>query len=212
MRKPKLIEDYHRLQYDEVSPLAHSVVRQTETSSFLTNGKALTERLAEAVADLDADVKATDHPTPAQTARRDELRNVVLRELGRLAKRLNLDYPANEPALLSSGLTLVESSSAGTAQKQPLSQAIMNIELVDGSQSGCVLVKLARPTGTVQNLLRYSTDSKLPEEHWLVATGGGRERQLGPFESGTKVFVKAAALMGSTTEPQYSTVKARIVQ
>ncbi|UOQ72452.1 hypothetical protein [Hymenobacter cellulosilyticus] len=88
----------------------------------------------------------------------------------------------------------------------------MGIDLLDGSQPGCVLVKFSRPTGTIQNLLRYSTDAKLPEEHWLVATGGGRERQLGPFESGTKVFVKAAALLGSTTEPQYSAVKARIVQ
>ncbi|UOQ72453.1 hypothetical protein [Hymenobacter cellulosilyticus] len=120
MRKPKLIEDYNRLSYDAVSPLAHSVVRQTEASLFVADGRSLTKALATAVAALDADVAATDYPTPAQTAHRDELRTTVLRELGRLAKRLNLDYPANEPALLSSGLTLAENgSTGGLTQKQP---------------------------------------------------------------------------------------------
>jgi hypothetical protein len=64
-------------------------------------------------------------------------------------------------------------------------------------------LKLGRPTGTIQNLIRYSTDEKLPEDNWCVAVGGGRE--LGPFDSGTNVFVKATA-------PQYSGVKSRIVQ
>ncbi|GAA3922618.1 hypothetical protein [Hymenobacter algoricola] len=212
MRKPKLIEDYNRLSYDAVSPFAHSAVRQTGASAFITGGTALAKPVADAVAALDADVAATDYPTPAQTAHRDELRTLVVTELGRLAKRLNLDYPANEPALLSSGLTLAEATSTAATQKQLSADAIMSIELLDGTQPGCVLVRFSRPTGTIQNLLRYSTDAKLPEENWLVATGGGRERQLGPFESGTRMFVKAAGLTGSTTEPQYSAIKSRIVQ
>jgi hypothetical protein len=47
-------------------------------------------------------------------------------------------------------------------------------------------------------------------DNWCVAVG--REREFGPFDSGTKVYVKAAALAGSTTAPQYSGVKSRIVQ
>jgi hypothetical protein len=90
--------------------------------------------------------------------------------------------------------------------------ALLGFELLDSGQPGCLLLRLARPTGTVQNLIRYTTDDKLPEDNWCVAVGGGRERELGPFDSGTKVFVKAAALMGSTTAPQYSGIKSRIVQ
>ncbi|GAB3874346.1 hypothetical protein GCM10028824_27450 [Hymenobacter segetis] len=213
MRKPKLIEDYTYLLYDAVSPFAYAVARQTKGSPFISDGVDLTKALNDAVTALDTNVAATDHPTPAQTAQRDLLRGIVITELGRLAKRLNLDYPADEPALLSSGLVLADAS--GTAARTltaSATDAVMDLELLDGTQPGCLLLRLKRPTGTLQNLIRYSTDLKLPEEQWLVAVGGGRERQLGPFESGTKVAVKVAALIGSTTEPQYSAVKSRIVQ
>jgi len=210
MRKSKLIEDYKDLAYDAVAPFAHAAIRQTTASPFLTKGADLVKNLAAAVAALDADVAATDHPTPAQTAQRDLLRAATATELGRLGKRLNLDYPGDEPALLSSGLTLA--SATGTlASVAPAPASVMDFDLVD-SAAGYLLVKLRRPAGVTQNLIRYSLDGKLPEDNWLVAVGGGRERALGPFESGAKVFVKAAGLTGSTTEPQYSAVKSRIVQ
>lgn len=212
MRKPKLIEDYGTLINDAVSLLAHSVVRQTTTSPFIANGGSLLQALETAVAALDANVATIDYPTPAQTANRDKLRTAVVAELGRLAKRLNLDYQGNEAALLSSGLTLAAATGSGAARSLAPVAVPMEFELVDGGQPGCVLLKLSRPTGTIQNLIRYTTDEKLPEDNWCVAVGGGRERELGPFDSGTRVFVKAAALAGSTTAPQYSGVKSRIVQ
>ena len=212
MRKPKLLEDYGKLSYDAVSPFAHSAVRQTSTSAFIAKGADLLKDLVLALAVLYVDVAATDHPTPAQTAQRDLLRTATVTELGRLAKRLNLDYPADEPALLSSGLTLAAASGTAPARLLAATAPAMEIELTDGAQPGYLLVKLARPTGTIQNLIRYSLDAKLPEDHWCVAVGGGRERQLGPFESGTRISVKAAGLTGSTTEPQYSVTLSRIVQ
>ena len=210
MRKSKLIEDYQDLAYDAVSLFAHAAIRQTTGSAFIAKGTDLVKPLAQAVVLLDADVAVTDHPTPAQTAQRDLLRTATTTELGRLAKRLNLDYPGDEPALLSSGLTLASTANtpAGVASD---TASTMDFDLVDGA-AGYLLMKLKRPTSTTQNLIRYALDGKLPEDHWLVAVGGGRERNLGPFESGTKVFVKAAALTGSTIEPQYSAVKSRIVQ
>jgi hypothetical protein len=212
MRKPKLIESYAFLTKDAVSLFAHSAIRQTTSSTFVKDGAILTRDLTVAVQALDADVAALDYPTPAQTYHRDQLRLVVVSELSRLAKRLNLDYTANEAALRSSGLTLM--TTTGTAPKPALAPVAvpMEFDLVDGGQPGCVLLKLSRPTGTIQNLIRYTTDEQQPEDHWCVAVGGGRERELGPFDSGTKVFVKAAALAGSTTAPQYSGIKSRIVQ
>ena len=212
MRKPKLIEDYSTLAYGMVSLFAHSVVRQTTSSTFIKDGVTMSRDLTVAAQALDADVAAIDYPTPAQTAHRDQLRTATTTELARLAKRLNLDYSANEPALLSSGLTLAASGSAGAARTLVPDLTPVAFDLLDGGQPGCVLLKLSRPTGTIQNLIRYTTDEKLPEDNWCVAVGGGRERELGPFDSGTKVFVKAAALAGSTTSPQYSGVKSRIVQ
>jgi hypothetical protein len=212
MRKPKLIEDYNTLSYDAVSLFAHSAIRQTTSSAFIANGGSLLPSLQAAVAALDADVATIDYPTPAQTANRDRLRTAVTAELGRLAKRLNLDYQGQEAALLSSGLTLAASTGSAAARSLAPVAVPMEFELTDGGQPGSLLLKLSRPTGTIQNLIRYTTDEKLPEDNWCVAVGGGRERELGPFDSGTRVFVKAAALAGSTTSPQYSGVKSRIVQ
>ncbi|MDB5267733.1 MAG: hypothetical protein JWP58_773 [Hymenobacter sp.] len=213
MRKPKLIEDYGYLLYEAVSPFARAVIRQTTASPFITKGGDLAKALDAAVAALDTEVAATDHPTPAQTAQRDLLRTATTTELGRLAKRLNLDYPGDEPALLSSGLTLADAAgTAGRVMTAVGTDTVMDLELLDGPRSGCLLLRLKRPTGTIQNLIRYSTHPTLPEDQWLVAVGGGRERQLGPFESGTKVYVKVAALVGSTIEPKYSAIKSRIVQ
>jgi hypothetical protein len=212
MRKAKLIETYNKLTTEAISPFAHSVVRQTTSSPFIKDGGILTRDLTVAVQALDADTAAIDYPTPAQTAHRDQLRAATTTELSRLAKRLNLDYTANEPALLSSGLSLAVLSPSSAARALVPDAALLGFELLDSGQPGCLLLRLARPTGTVQNLIRYTTDDKLPEDNWCVAVGGGRERELGPFDSGTKVFVKAAALMGSTTAPQYSGIKSRIVQ
>lgn len=212
MRKPKLIEDYSFLTYDAVSPLAHAAIRQTSSSAFLTKGADLVKPLAAAVALLDTDVAATDHPTPAQTAQRDLLRTATVTELNRLAKRLNLDYPGDEPALLSAGLSLAAMAGTGAGQALAGAAAVMDFELLDGAKPGYLLLKLTRPTGTVQNLIRYATDAHLDEQHWEVAVGGGREREIGPFASGTRVAVMAAALTASTTEPQYSAVQSRLVQ
>ena len=213
MRKPKLIEDYSTLPYDMVSPFAHSVERQTTVSTFIKSGSNLVTLLTAALSAYDEDVASYDHLSPAQTSYRDGLRTAVVTQLNRLAKRLNLDYPANEAALLSSGLTMIDLvSSAAAGRPTAVEMSVMDFDLLDASQPGCVVVKLKRPTGTIQNLVRYTTDPQLDEEHWLVAVGGGRERQLGPFPSGTKVLVKAAALAGSTVDPQYSGVKSRIVQ
>ena len=140
MRKPKLIEDYSALSYDAVSPFAHGVIRQTTASTFLTKGADLVKPLAAAVALLDADVAATDHPTPAQTAQRDLLRTATATELNRLAKRLNLDYPADEPALLSAGLSLAAASSTGAAPSLASPATVMDFELLDGSKPGYLLL------------------------------------------------------------------------
>lgn len=213
MRKPKLIEDYNYLGYDAVAPFAQSVIRQLTTSPFIGDGADRVKILAAAATAYDADVAAVDHPTPAQTANRDLLRLAVITGLGRVGKRLNLDYPGDEVALLSSGLLMASTTgSTSTARNPAATETLMDFDVVDDAQSGYLLVKFRRPTGTIQNLVRYSFDEKLPEECWPVAVGGGRERQLGPFPSGTRVQVKAAALTASTTEPMYSGVKARIVQ
>ncbi|WP_223652183.1 hypothetical protein [Hymenobacter psoromatis] len=212
MRKPKLIEDYSYLLVDSLSPFAHSAARQTATSAFIASGGVLSQPLTTAVDALDANVAAIDYPTPAQTANRDLLRLAVTTELGRLAKRLNLDYTGQEPALLSSGLTLMAAASTAATSSLDTEMGLMDFDLLDGTQPGCLLLKLKRPTGTIQNLIRYTIAEDLDEDQWSVAVGGGRERQLGPFKSGTRVWVKVAALQGATTDPQYAGVKTRIVQ
>ena len=211
MRTAKLIEDFGKLANDAVSPTAHSVSRQTTASTFIVDGKKLVADLDKSVADYDADVAAVDYPNPAQTARRDELRTAVVTQLNRLAKRLNLDYSGNEVALLSSGLTMANGSGTAARSNHDL-PAPTDVELVDSPTEGCLYLHGKRPAGAVQNLARYTTDKALPEENWLVAVGGGREMELGPFASGTKVWAKLASLTGSTSSPVYSAVVSRIVQ
>jgi len=212
MRKAKLVEDYAKLLVDTVSPFAHTVSAATSGSQFLTKGADLAKPLTAALVPYDTDVNTVPNPTPAETAHRDQLRAAVTTELGRLAKRLNLDYPADEAALLSSGLTMVDQQASSTARAQSMGGEVMSFELLDGRTAGYLLLKLVRPTGTVQNLIRYATDERLPDEQWSVAVGGGREREIGPFASGTRVRVKVAALTGSTSEPVYSATVSRFVQ
>ena len=211
MRTAKLLEDHSQLTNDAVSPTAHGVSRQTTASTFLTDGKKLVAVLDQSVAAYDADVAAVDHPSPAQTAHRDELRAAVVTQLGRLAKRLNLDYPGDEAALLSSGLPLANATGTAARAGHEL-PAPTDVELVDSPNAGCLYLHGKRAAGAVQNLARYTTDHALPEEHWLVAVGGGREMELGPFAGGTKVWAKLASLTGSTSSPVYSAVVSRIVQ
>ena len=70
----------------------------------------------------------------------------------------------------------------------------MEFDLLDEPQPGRLFLKLSRPSGTIQNLIRYTIDESQPEDNWCVAVGDGRERELGPFASGIRVHVKAAAL------------------
>ena len=210
MHTPKLAESYATVGKEALSSFAHSAVRQTTASTFIAKGAELVVPLADALKKYDAFVETLDYPSPADTAQADELAIEVRTQLGRLAKRLNLDYTGQEPALLSSGLTMTSGNNAARPEGSTLAPPV--ISLTDGHAPGYVVVKFEGFTGSVQRLTRYTTDAALAPAHWLVATGGGRERELGPFASGTKVHVMAAPLAGSTTEPVYSAVVSRIVQ
>jgi len=206
----KLIENYDRVDNDAVSPLAHSVVQQTSTSTLITKGDDLSRALLGAVDTYDAFMSTLGYPTPTTTAVANALRNDVKRELGRLAKLLNLDYSNKEAALKSSGLTMTNANTAqrpdGDGQFNPV------ITLADGSAPGCLLITFEGCTGSVQRLVRFTTDPTLDPKHWEVAVGNGRTREIGTFPKGTEVWVMAAPLTGSTTDPRYSPVVSRIVQ
>ena len=210
MQKAKLIENYEYLLNDAVSPMAHSVITQTTASTLITNSSLLTEGLKTSVGAYDNFVNVLGFPSPADTAMANNLRNDVKTQLGRLAKQLNLDYPGKEAALKSSGLPLANPNTAprpdGDGQFNPV------ITLSDGTTPGCLLVTFEGFGGSVQKISRYNPGLPLPPEHWPVAMGGGRSREIGPFPKGMDVQVMSAPLTGSTTDPIYSPVVSRIVQ
>lgn len=96
--------------------------------------------------------------------------------------------------------------------QKPTDTTPTDVTLVDAPMAGFLLLRFKRSAGSVVTLIRYTTDATLPEDRWLVAVGGGRERLLGSFAPGTRVWVKVAGLTASTTEPDYSEVVSRIVQ
>lgn len=60
----------------------------------------------------------------------------------------------------------------------------MKFDLFDWPQPGNLLLKLSRPSGTIQNLIHYTAAESQPEDNRCVA--GGDKRELSPFESGVK--------------------------
>lgn len=205
MRKAKLKTNYGHLHDDEVSPVAHGVVAQTAASSYISHGSTLAQPLSDAVAALDAATALTAHPTQQQTAERNVLRTAVREEMGTMAVKLNLDFTGNEAALLSSGLELAEVPTRHREVGVPT-----DLTLTDAPVAGYLRPRCKRPAGALVTMWRYTTDAALPEAQWLVAFGP--DAALGPFASGTRVGVKAAALTGSTREPAYTAVVWRIVQ
>jgi hypothetical protein len=210
MQKSKLIENYMNLSNDAVSPFTQSVIRQTSTSVLIAKGGDLVLNLLVAHTAYADFLALLGYPTPADTATANTLRDEVKRQLGRLAKTLNLSYEGKEATLKSSGLTLANPNTAqrpdGDGQFDPV------ITLSDGHTSGCLLISFEGFTGSVQRLVRFTTDPTLDPKHWEVAVGNSRSREIGTFPKGTEVFVMAAPLTSSTTDPIYSPVVSRIVQ
>ena len=210
MQPDKLIESYVRTPVDRISSFAHDVARSTTDSEFIKDGKTTAAPLLAAVTALDTFEADHVNPDAGQRARRDELRADVLNELGRAAKTLNLGYPGNGPALLSSGLTLA--ARAGTGLKAASTRAT-TIEVLDSKQPGFLTIRyLTKPAKSVQTVNLVTEDEKLPEDQWRLVLGGGRTRDIGPFKRGTLVGVKAAGVLTSTTEPEYSDVVWHYVQ
>jgi len=206
----KVLINFDHIQNDKLSPFAHSVIDKTTGSTFIKNGGTLVAALTDATLALDTNVNTILYPDPAQNAQRRRLRQAVRVELGRLGAQLNLDYPNNEEALRSSGLPL---GSRGAHRRPVELPAPTDVELVDGSQPGYLCIKGKRPKGAVQNLIRASHDPAVPaEQSAVIFVGGGREREIGPFPSGTLVEVVWACLNGSTTEPVYCAPVRRRVQ
>ena len=210
MQPAKLIENYARVTVDAIPLFARAVVRDTTGSEFIKDGAKL---VADLLAAADALEKfEADHANPdaGQRAFRDELRRAVLTELNRAAKRLNLDYPGNEPALLSSGLTLADRPGAAARVGNTRGTTI---EILDSKQPGVLTIRyLTKPLKSTHVINRVTTDDKLPEENWPLVLGGARTRDIGPFPKGTLVGIKAAGVLGSTTEPEYSDVVWHYVQ
>ncbi len=210
MQPDKLIENYARVPVNKISSFAHDVVRSTTDSEFIADGAKTVAPLLKSVTTLDK--FETDHVNPdaGQRAFRDELRADVLNELGRAAKTLNLAYPGNGPALISSGLTPADRS--GTASKAGSARPT-TIEILDSKKPGFLTIHyLTKPVKSVQIINLVSTDEALPEEQWTLMLGGGRTRDIGPFKKGTLVGIKSAGVLSSTTEPEYSEVVWHYVQ
>ena len=207
----KLNTNYDDVKNDALSLFGHGVVEKTTTSPFIANGADLAQPLATALKKLDDDVTAVIYPTPAQTVQRDAFRKAVRTELGRLAAQLNLDYPGNEAALLSSGLTMGQPGGAHSRKPGELDPPT-EVELFDGSRPGYLLVRGKRPAGAVQNIIRASFDPAVPAEEGQLFVGGGRECEIGPFPPGAVVEVVWACLTGSTTVLNYCAPVSRRVQ
>ncbi len=207
----KLNTNYDDVKNDALSLFGHSVVEKTSTSTFLVKGIDLAKPLVTALQLLDDDVTTVVYPTPAQTVQRDSYRKAVRTELGRLATHLNLDYPDNEAALLSSGLTMGQPSGAHARKPGELAPPT-EVELFDGTLPGWLRVRGKRPTGAVQNTVRASGNPAVPPEEGTLFVGGGHEFEIGPFEPGAVVVVVWACLAGSTTTLNYCAPVSRRVQ
>ena len=204
-RIKKLLTNYAGVKrVDEISPFGHSVVVATSASTYIEEGTELIASLKSALTELDDFTNSHAQLTPLLTAELNALRQAVLNQLSKVANTLNNKYAGNEMALLSSGLELAADP---TPTQPPGAPAFC--EIVDGKQSGTMLVRIKRVPGSVNVLWYTTTDPSLPLAEWRCTLCNADEVAISGLVPGTRLYAKAACINGASTTDNLALAEAK---
>ena len=193
-RIKKLLTVYGFKRVSEISAFAHSIVGSIQASTYIKDGKAMAEPLNTAVQVMDTFVAAHPQLTKLLTSQLNVLRKVVLTELSKIATQLNLDFAGNEAALLSSGLELAADP---VAQQSPVAPGLC--EIVMGTQSGSMVLRIKRALGSINALWCFTTDPALLPEQWSYRLSNEDTLLVPGLKPGERLYARAACLNGAST-------------
>ncbi len=202
----KLITNYSNAPKMDIGPLAQNCLASLAGNPRYPGAQAQIAALEAALRPYQAAV-AVLHPTPTQTAELAQLRIALNQALGAVANMANAQYPDDEAALLSTGLTLSKAPERRTTLEAP-----SKFQLVDGPQAGTLCAKAKRPPHAVAMKYLYTLDAALPDIEWYTVVVRDGDALLSQCKSADRVYCKVAAVGGDTDQQPYTDVLSRLVQ
>lgn len=166
-----------------------------DMATFNTARLSFSNALEKAASRSVDDIAAKDHARTVLTAMLVELGNYVT---------LTANGDANK--LISSRFDLRKKR-----EPKPELQKPKNLKLWDGINPGVILVSVDAVRGARSYSFEYTMDPLTADSVWIVVSGTSRKSAFKNLESGTKIWVRVAAV-GVRNQFNYSDVLSRIVQ
>ncbi|MDO7847832.1 hypothetical protein Q5H92_15810 [Hymenobacter sp. M29] len=208
MSSRKLLTNFDNVPKMEIGPLAQNYLTNTVGNTRYPKAKPQTDALTAVLTPYLAAASIL-HPAPTQTAELNQLRTALNQALSALAQMVNLLYPDDEAALLSTGLNLSKERERHTTLEAPL-----RFQLVDGPTPGMLCAKAKRPPHAVALKYLCTLDPTEAEIEWHVVVVVVRDGDtlLTQCKSGDKLYCKVAAVGGDTDQQPFTDVLSRIAQ
>ena len=202
----KLLTNFDNVAKMEIGPLAQNCLTSLAGNPRYPQAKPQAEEVQAALAPYQA-AASIAHPTPTQTAELAQLRTALNQALTAVATLANALYPADEAALLSTGLSLSKQPERRTTLEVPV-----KFQLVDGPQPGTLCAKAKRPPHAVALKYLYTLTPTDPDIEWYTVVVRDGDALLTRCQSADRVYCKVAAVGGDTDQQPYTDVLSRIVQ
>lgn len=140
-----------------------------------------------------------------QVALKNQAKRSLVALLSQLTDYVNLTGQGNEAILVQSGLDL-------NKVPQPVSlKAPTRVMLLDGGNSGQLLLKFKSVTGAASYLFQYTTDATLAEGSWVSIAATGTSYTFSGLTKGSTYYCRAVSV-GSNQQLMKSIVVNRVSQ
>ena len=202
----KLITNYDSVAKMDIGPLAQNCLASVVGNPRYPTAGPFTDVIQAALAPYQV-AAAIMHPTPTQTAELAQRRLTLNQTLAGMAGLANGQYPDDEAALLSTGLTLSKERERHTTLDVP-----GKFQLVDGPQPGTLCAKAKRVPHSVALKYLYTLDPTLPDSQWYVVVVRDGDGLLTACKTADRVYCKVAAVGGDTDQQPFTEVLSRLVQ
>ena len=197
---------YSDVVKDKIGPLALNCCTKLTGNAYFPGAAPYVSAMQAALADY-TPAASIRNPIPEQTALLGQYRKVLDASLASTARYANGEYPADEAALLSTGLELSKEREKHTVLDPP-----KKYSLGDGTEADTLCAKATRADHAVATEVRYTDDPDRPVAQWLSCTFTRPTALLRGYKKKTEVFAMFRSIGGDTDDQPFSDVISRIVQ
>lgn len=138
-------------------------------------------------------------------ARRNEYKKLYVKKIKEFATGINSLYEGQPEQIDACGFGVLTSAHAHYIQP------ITGVDLSQSKTKGQLIVKMVGGQNFNSVTIKYTTDTSLPEQQWMLKTSTKRTTEIGPFQRGSIVSVKLIAI-GLENQEVESTVNTIGVQ